>query len=652
MKKTLLFFLIFHQFVQVAQVDRSDELVTNLLIFNDGCDLYYPDFADWVQQDPGSGAIIMEMAIGLLENQLVLCTKSLWVSMQNIVQIWNDFVNKSEQELIDDFENTMKEYEKTNIEKLKFMFEKYAYRKEIKSQKSLILQLNGMYEKLIQETKDVDNLKNKYAIAQSLIKQFKEGLYPISMNKFSYDSVCSLFRGYLVYQIILNQNYICKKIQIKRRFDVRNEEYLLFIPKDMNNNFDWNLLIDYKYNKFIDCYALFDRMESYNDQNSLGAELLKTLKILISLKKDKNIDSFFNVFISGHGDKNMIAEISIESQESEIENKKSDFLKLLDFFQYDMQVQSLGISACYPGGQKIHKTFDVSNQFNNFKLEHVSYPVIFVGSFFAVTYVLADVHQPFIEDRPQFYTNKFLYGPSDDVNRHMYQQYFQYLNQQPANYEGAARVISNVFNFKNNTIKFEKISNFVSIKYPNISWFVPVELKTDEEFQKIQTLGSKKIEDIQKKQIKKNELLKDLISSDDDSSVSSDDDSSVRENITAEVQNIQKYSKYAQTISQIEASAQSTINIDENKKIILLQANVIKTIHVNSIGELPIFLPVNHYNQCYVIDTLDASGIELQNINEALVQSMLPISKIEEPVHIVIKELKTKTQILKNVYAF
>ncbi|MBP6892518.1 hypothetical protein KBB68_02960, partial [Candidatus Babeliales bacterium] len=71
-----------------------------------------------------------------------------------------------------------------------------------------------------------------------------------------------------------------------------------------------------------------------------------------------------------------------------------------------------------------------------------------------------------------------------------------------------------------------------------------------------------------------------------------------------------------------------------------------------SIGAFPIFLPVNHYNHCYVIDTLDAWVIELQNINEALVQSMLPISKIEEPVHIVIKELKTKTQILKNVYAF
>lgn len=631
--------------MQISENYGSQEEETiDLVICNDDVDIFYPDLVDFMQHEEGEGALIVDMAIALLENQLVLCTQSLWLSLQNLVQIWQNFIQKSEKELIEQFESGMSLFQTTKVEKLKFVFEKYAYRKAIKEEKALVEQLNRMYLEFYETMNQVIDSQEKYKKAQELLEKFKkEDFFETSYI----NDVYLLFWMHVFYQIILEQEYTCKMLKYEK--SLGSDDYLLFIPKNITTNFDWDNLQKYDHKVFksnAEIQDCFFRMENYLHQNQLGLELLKVLKVLISRKKNKNEKiSFFNVFLVGHGDENCIAEISIELKENPLGQKESDFLKILHFFQYQMQTKSLGIISCFSGGQKIGKAFDISNQFNNLNLEKITYPIILLGSFFAPTFLQYHIKIPFAESKVQLYTEKLLYGPSAYINNNMYQNYFKCLNQAPINYEGAAQSISQVFNFSVKWVNRWSIANFVSIKYPNTSWFVPIELKTEEEFQKIQNLSVKKLEQIQKKQRQFEGILK--------------DDNLLEEVESNRLENIaKKYEKFGQKISQIEALNQSIIKINQDKKVILLQANFIDTLILANSVKLPIFLAINHYNQNYVIQKITAPLLPINHpqytytqVHE-IIHNLLPVEQIQEPINIVIKELQGKSKIIKNIYAF
>jgi hypothetical protein len=696
-------------FVHSAQ--NESERVTNLVIVNDGMDLVPKNIPPWFLDESSEGALIMDLVAALVSNQLVLCTKSNWISLQNIIQIWDDYVNLSEEELLKIFESS----DMTTMEKIKFTLGKRGIKKQIKAGKELVVKLDGMYERLMQAINQESDPKNKYAKAQEMVHAFAKELYPDGVDNLFEDkeflSLCAAFTAYVSYKIILAYDYICKEV---------SPEFILFVPqelvdrqaeivdnlrnkpvliggaarnvakaavfkvgskeKDFLLGLKYSKLPDYRYEEFVseevaDLIVQLAQLLAY--YNQLGQHLLLVLQKLKIDEFQQNTLNLpvFNIVLCGHGDQNnVIAEIAIKSEKNVKGIETSDFLEILKFFNHAMRVKSLAIIACYPGGKKMINTFNISNQFNNINLEQITYPIIFVGSFSTATNVPWMYQQPFSETAVTLYTKHFLYGTSDEAYKSMYQNYFKNLNQMPSNYEGAAQVISGVTILGH---EVDNINNYASIKYPHTSWFVPVELKTKDasleykqkaaiaELQYGCNLGQAECKSQLAKLQKHIKAFEKYVNP---SGVLSDEDDSLGDELSSEVDVKRKNIplKFVQKISQVEALATSNIKIDlaDDKnvpvKIILLQANVIQKISFENASQaLPKFLPVNHLNQNYVIEEIDAPGLEIDNFDDnvdksfyRLIKSLLPITNVAEPLNLVIKKLQTKDKLFTNIYIF
>ena len=583
MKKQFFLIISCALFMQSQLVFCSEEKTIDLVICNDSLEVFRSTIVNRFMLDNAKAAIIIDLINALFENQLVLSTQSLWLTFQSSAQIWNKFIEKSEKELIEEYENLASEDEKAAFD----------YKNAINFEKKWIERLDKKYKELMEEINKIQNPLEKNEKAQILIKKIKkelrgkEELYGPDVNQKELQNIFELFLGYIYYNIVIGLNYSCKQVTYNAK---EGADYLLFIPNGTISGYDWDNFVDYDHTKFLsedEIDKCFDRADHYEETNSLGKELLKTLKILTSKKQVQlKLNPFFNIYLTGHGNENRVAEISINIKDDQ---KNSDFLQILNFFQYFMNVKSLAISSCLPGGQKINSAFVVSNQWNNINLEKISYPIIVVGSFFATTSTVFDIPYLFDEDK------------ADDFASHVYLNYFKYLHEKPANYESAARVISGV-DF-NNKIDAELLQNFAMIRYPNTSWFTPVDLKIDAKD------GTKNLQ-------------------------------------------------FAQKISQIQALTNPIIKISSQAKVVKLEANVIDSIkcEVNNLNLAPDFLPLMQNNQNYVINRVEFPNIELDNKDAELIDQaiglFLPLSKIEEPVNIVIKELKFRNVAVKNIYAF
>ncbi len=639
--------ILFSINVQSAEPKNQKERVTDLVIITDTCDLVVRNIAPWeITANNNHGIIIKDLNLALFDNQLVLCTKSTWLSLQNFVQIWHDYVQKSEEEIFE-----LSQAKISNV----LTMDTVNIKKDIKDYKSLISKLDGMYQKLMHEIRSESNVSLKEVKARNLVKEFQIILESDTTDKLDY-AVKGLFTFYVSYQIIVEHDYDCRVV---------SDDFLLFVPKDLvpqtiQNTKDANAYLGlsyvdlkfYDYKKFVTEEEIRNSFKVTYEQlknNSLGFFLLNALKNLRSLN-NVNIadDPFFNILIYGHGSSSCVAEISTVLVQDGNKVKSSDLLKILDFFNYSMRTKSVGFLSCYSGGKKIVEAFDVSNQFNNINLEKLSYTIIFVGTFFASTYGVSKIELPFLEKNPKLYTSNFLYGLPDSSKSNCYRNYFKALHDDPINYEKAAQSISDVFDFKNKKINFDVISNYVSIKYPNTSWFTPVELKTEQERENVQFAEMKKNQRINLKAVK---------------SAYFDGQSSVQAKIDVSQSNdIKKPLEFVKKISQLEALTKSIITIDCDDtpiEIVLLQANVIEQININGpYYQLPVFLPINHFNQNYVINFINAvdywgnSEIESCRSFHEIMRYFLPIPSIKEPVNIVIKTLKTSNESYTNVYAF
>ena len=654
MKQIFLIFMIalFSVNVESAQLKNQEERVTNLVIINDCFDIIPRNTPPWEIENSDQGSIIIDLNFALFDNQLVLCTKSVWFSLQNVVQIWHDYVEKSEEELFELFQSGMPDL--SIMDTFSFQFEKKNIKNNIKNYKKLISKLDGMYKKLIDEIKQEPDEMTKNSKALMLVQEFQKELYPDGVDNLDYDVRC-LFVAYVSYQIILEHNYDCRDVE---------QDFLLFIPKDLvpkniQHTKDANTFLGlaydrfrlYNYKKFATEEETQDVFEAADRAGETYASGIFLLNVLKDLRNFYHInvaqDPFFNVLIVGHGDQNSIAGISIHLKKNENKLlKNSNLLRILDFFNYAMRTKSVGFSSCYPGGKKIAETFDISNQFNNINLEKLSFPIIFVGSFFSYTYGVYDSFPSFSEKNPKLYTSNFLYGLPELVKLNCYRDYFKALNSDPVDYEKAAQSISNVFDFENEKINFDLISNYVSIKYPHSSWFTPVKLITDRERKNVQAAEMKK----------KQRMKIDL-----GSSSASDDEHSLGDDTDRLSESINVPLKFAKKISEIEASASPIIKIhNTSTKVVLLQANIINQIDINdAYYKLPTFLPVNHHNQNYVIDIINAPHLDIDNLTvkispdfHELMQCFLSIPSLEEPVNIVIKEFKTSNASYTNIYAF
>ncbi len=436
----------------------SKERVTDLVIFNDAQELIRlsdsPDNINQLQK-----AIINNFIAALLEEQLILATKSLWVSFQNMETIWQDYTALSTEEIKNKYQPR-----DNNIEKVsKIMKEVEDYYQQI--------------EKDIREGKK-----------ESEIKDFLTKI----PNKNNYAEITAIFQAHCLYQIIISYDYICK--------DLGN--FILFIPKELTlksgNDKEKNIFIGLSYTELPDFeykeelsisnqVDIFSKIEQIRNNEKLGEELLNVLKRLIVNKSILNHYpkaelSSFNIIINGHGSEELVAEISMKLYDNlQTKKKTSDVLQLLNFLNSSLiKTKSLLISSCFSGGKKIRDIIKSSldNPFvigdpskknylfwNNF-FESIKYSIIAVGAFYAPSVgLLKKALFTFKDENFAIYNNHYI--TKDVKDRLILKKYFQYLNEIPVKYKEAARL----FFFEE--INFE---NLASIKLPNLGWFVPIEM--------------------------------------------------------------------------------------------------------------------------------------------------------------------------------
>jgi len=421
--------------------DFLKERTTNLVIINDIFDItslkeediflnifekksLFPSQSDLSNMLSASGYSLHK---ALDEEQLVLCTKSVWLYFQESVLFL----------LMQD----AADMESLNID-LDFSSKQSA---------KYIIDLNiafDLYKDLYNRIINIYHFNEE--VSENFTKKIREGLHEIktkSLYNFFNKLVTSFIQisfKYYEYKNILNKKYICKKV---------DDNYLLFIPHDMHSLNDFSLglsytdLPDYEYQYFVSRENfLKEQTKSIlleSSKNFTGAILIAALNKLKlkNLIANKNLLPFFNIFIQGHGNIQqgdnpaLISELSIEKEDSKKEF--SDFFKILNFFDNALKTKTVSLFTCFLGGKQILETYDVKNKLNDPYLENLSYTILNIGTLYGINYGMLP-----------------------------YQEYFNYLNKQPADYVKATEIV-----------RYDRIANYISIKLPHTSWFTPVQLK-------------------------------------------------------------------------------------------------------------------------------------------------------------------------------
>lgn len=607
MNKLLLFGLCALGIISIQTSNQViDKPIRNLIIFNDVIEKMHTwDLLEKIE--PESAAIIREFIISLLEKQLVLVTKSLWTSFQNIIQAWNNYKMLSVDELRENYITGLKKagFEDAEIDK-------YALADDyIKSMKIAILTIDKHYQAI---QKKITNRSEVLEYLKNIPEEDK------------IEEVAQLFVAYYIYQIILSHDYICKEV---------NNEFIIFIPKDITLasgkdekkdiflGLSYTKLNDFDYGTKLSDDQVDKIFNDANDimySNALGQKLLDALNILKVNKSDTNILKnpqlpFFNIFISGHGDDVITSEISITlSQDHRIKEQKSDMLQILKFFNNSIKTKSLAFVSCYPGGKKFVDTFDIKHPLSNRALESITYPILFMGSFYAETFNTLISDAPF-KDLDFVVFNNAFYAPKSLQSILFWNQYFDFMNQQPVEYKKAAELIF----FKEDT---GSEANLASFKKPNTAWFIPVEFeskKVDQSFLSISQIYA---------------LTHDQI-------------------VVPSRLDLKRIWLQANYVHTIKFPKRSSV-LYESKDDVYESADKFKKINA-----FPYVFPMNYHNQNYIIEKIEAPDLvlndeksELDSSLHQFIEIFFPVYKIKEPIKIVIKKLITKNYNFKNIYIF
>lgn len=565
----------------------------DVIIINDIQDLVTPNNS-WSEIEQRS-AMILNLVESLMSNSpIVITRKCSWISIQNIVNIWNNYLTQPATALA-----------KQNNANAQTISQAQIY-------KEIITNLNKKYETVIKELQKPTTIEEKRNIAKNFLDQYQQD----TMQNLSINHINTCYFVYISYKILCTYNFICKEI---------NDDFIVFIPRRQIQNqlgLKYESLNDYAYQNFnteTDQNAIWLKAFTDGLNKKSGKILLQSLKEFFIQKNEAahgTILPFFNFLITGHGTPDtMIAEISIKNMPRQ---KKSDFIKILDFFNHQVLTKTLTLISCYNGGKKIIDTFNIENQFNNSYLDSITYPIIFNGSFLTPTsstiapYSRLFFHEysyqnPFLFSSLFLKQHNYLFSPRGfDIEFNSFKSYFTNLNQNPPNYNNAAKILTLISN--DNAALPENLHvlrNYVSIKYPHSSWLTPTE----------------------------------IFSRTTNNPVN------------------QKTIKNSKKISQIEALSTPVFTIQPLVSIILLQANIIQTILLpnrESSSKIPYFLPLNIHNQNYIITKVETRQTPISNAQDLhnLMKHLLGVKEIEEPVNVVIKELMVQNQTYKNVCIF
>lgn len=401
-----------------SSIDRQLNF-TNLVICNDIMENFVDD-RFYQATDP---VIMNELVEALLDHQLVLTTRSLWISIQNYYEF---IINR----------RATKSFDPNKIKDKHFiaMLDRF-----IKKMKSV-----GFVD-FTKEEKQQQEAIPKYILDAYTIYKF----YHIFMTEQAYD---------------------CKEV---------SGDFILFIPKKLRSRhvatlsqdravgLAFNHLKDFDYAQQVPSQVQQNRrLYNYDltSKHQLGERLLVALnKLKLVRKIPAENEPLFNVIITGHGTATQVtAEIAIQRKRGQQYN---DFQRILNWFDSQVITKSLTIQSCYPGGKKVRDTFNIENKYLNSYLENISYPIINVGSSLAVTYGIFDA--PYNLLRPQRQRRDGL-GPQTSK---VFERYFQELSVAFPDYSKAALIISGLYSAVDRKFVDSLINNYVSIKYPHTSWF-------------------------------------------------------------------------------------------------------------------------------------------------------------------------------------
>jgi len=432
--------------------------VVDLIVINDlwdeGFTIYggLQDLLPWLPSDDAVHLLTItnNFVHALSGKHAVLCTKTLWFNIRFLGNMWHDFVYLSEDDLLVKYGK----YDATG-ENLT---------EKIQKSKQLIQQLHQYLPK-IQKSKDPLMLVN---LIDGIIKH-------VGYNR---AWLCQLYLYHQLYvQLCSEGSYGCKEI---------NDLYLVFIPKDKlladdasNANIDlglgvkaftkqdlylgmhWSKLPSYEYYNDAEIEKneelLWNLVASWKNKNGAektGELLLDALQKLFMIKKD--IDPSFhdflsvilpryNLFISGHGAPQLITAGITDLS----------FKNMIKFCDTQIFTKSMTVSSCYVGGQRF-KTLMSSGEHQEFpfSVADVSYPILFVGSFLAITFSkglntsIKNLHESLAEKR--------------------YESFFNALHAAPPEYFKALEILGGIYD--SGDLNLQLISNYGSIKFPHVAW--------------------------------------------------------------------------------------------------------------------------------------------------------------------------------------
>ncbi|MBM17799.1 MAG: hypothetical protein CL947_03410 [Epsilonproteobacteria bacterium] len=658
MNKAILICLVLLNAAESLQTTESlpQYRTRNLVICNDITEFYTQgDFPlPWNVADNRSySASSHDLLYALSANQLVLTTKSLWHNVQFFGEMWHDFATMTESNLISKYQTLSRSSD------LKF-------NQHVQTYSSMIKKIHAMYE-LINATITSQRQQPLSYISHliNVALQKYNTSYEWQNNKIYENNLITLFTAYTLYRIMLANNYECKQI---------SEVFILFIPtyllseqqvyvnvshmlktngsstnQDINLGLKYSSFTNYPYRNLLTEQQA--RQWKFPTTEKLGSYLIKAIQEMFLTKKDfkkqaqiytTSLLPYINIFLKGHGTKDtIIAEISTTFTNTSIpkptkntslnaahtyKQESSDFMTLLNFFEKQINTKSLTISSCYPGGKKIKNSFNITSKFNAPLLESITYPIILIGTTLATTttYLWYAILPPFknLHLNNYIYRYQGLYGPYKPNDVEVFVTFFNYINRTKTyeKYTITNKQRQRITKFKTYDPNKKPASNSIKIEQP-----LPSYLHAANIFAQIYDPSTNKINT--------NNLANYIL---------------IKYPHTSWFTPA-RFHQLVKKLSQIATAAQDTIPITDQTQTILMDANIVEATLRITATKIPAFIPINYINQNYVFNKIEL--VSNKDINE-FIKQFFTIQKIEEPIHVVIKQLIIGNKTYENVYIF
>lgn len=460
-------------------VHHQDSPQHNLIILNDITENHNFYENPWDIDDLAhtSRAITFDLLTALAENQLIITSTTLWNFVQYIVQIWSDFSTLSPEELTKIYKRKLKPTQKlaTSFSK-EFQYGISAYSHSIK-------RIQEQYEQLNKQTSDTKTFILDPSIFDTTTIFTSPAHKKLDSQSQSdlQEIVTFFFKVYSLYQyIIKSNNYIS--------YTDPNNDFILFIPHNLiqENQDETERFLGMNLKSFLQPYnyqtaplksLTQKQLDSINeDPTIIGTKLIQFLSKLFITKHQYEVSlnrnpPKYNIALSGHGSPDtMVAEVSIQSKDK----KPSDFKRLLQLLNNNIQVHTLSILSCYPGGKKLQTAFQTMSQYHNPFLGSLHYTILLIGSLMTPTYapqLPIDIPSNLEADKVQHYlhSNTELFGP--DQRKTIWKAFFKTLNTPAQNmhhYLQAAETINSI-----TSGILPMYENYVLVKYPHTEWFTP-----------------------------------------------------------------------------------------------------------------------------------------------------------------------------------